>query len=522
VIIPCRESRDSATEQTMFFRMMYDDKLAQAAYLIGCQRTGEAIVFDPERDVDRYLKIAAAEKLRIVAVAETHIHADFLSGTRELAERIGAKVYVSDEGDDDWKYQWLTPGTPALRAGSADGSSESIIPGSENRGTRKYDHQLLKHDDVFHVGHIEFKVIHTPGHTPEHICFLVTDQGGGATEPMGAITGDFVFVGDLGRPDLLETAAGMAGVKEASARSLYQSARQFMKWPDFLQVWPAHGAGSACGKSLGAVPQSTAGYEKRFNQSLLAADDEKHFVQTILEGQPEPPLYFGRMKRQNKNGPKLLGEIPKPFEMTADDLKNLDAKTHAILDARPWPTFRGGHLAGALHIPFGNQFPTLAGSFIDEDEPIVLICERFQVDEAVRCLIRVGLDNVRRFATPQTLEAAASAGLKLTSTREIDARTFMQEMKKSNAFVLDVRRASEHEAGHVPDSLNIAHTRLRNHLDELPRDRPILVHCQGGTRSAFATALLERHGFNATNIAGGFGAYEKAGGEVARETANVR
>jgi hydroxyacylglutathione hydrolase len=484
----------------MFFRMIYDDKLAQAAYLIGCQRTGEAIVIDPERDVDRYMNVAAAEKLRIIAVAETHIHADFLSGTRELAERTGAKVFLSDEGDDDWKYQWLNK--------KASGGS--------------YPHQLLKNNDVFRVGNIEFKVIHTPGHTPEHISFMVTDRGSGASEPMGAITGDFVFVGDLGRPDLLETAAGVAGVKESSARTLFQSAKRFMQWPDFLQVWPAHGAGSACGKALGAVPQSTVGYEKRFNQSLLAADDERNFVQTILEGQPEPPLYFARMKRENKNGPKVLGALPKPVELNVDDLKKLDAKSQAVVDARPWSAFKGGHIPGALHIPFGNQFPTLAGSFIDENESIVLICEASQVDEAVRCLVRVGLDNVRHFATPQTLQAAANAGLTLASSREIDARTFMQEMKRPNAFVLDVRRSAEHETGHVPDSLNIAHTRLRAHLDEIPKDRPLLVHCQGGMRSAFATALLERHGFSATNIAGGFGAYEKAGGEVARETAAMK
>ena len=173
----------------MLFRMIYDEKLAQGAYLIGCQRTGEAIVIDPERDVDRYIRLAQQEGLRITAVAETHIHADFLSGARELAERVGAKVYVSDEGDADWKYQWLD-------AKSGGGS---------------YDHQLLRDGDRFSVGNIEFHVMHTPGHTPEHISFLVTDHGGGADEPMGIVTGDFLFVGDLGRPDLLETAAGQAG-----------------------------------------------------------------------------------------------------------------------------------------------------------------------------------------------------------------------------------------------------------------------------------------------------------------------
>ena len=484
----------------MYFRMIYDEKLAQAAYLIGCQRTGDAIVIDPQRDVDRYLKAAESERLRITAVAETHIHADFLSGARELAEKTGAKVYVSDEGDADWKYQWVAGG--GIQA-------------------RSYPHQLLKNNDVFRVGGIEFRVLHTPGHTPEHICFLVTDRGSGADEPMGMITGDFVFVGDVGRPDLLETAAGHVGVKVAAARRLFHSAEAFRKLPDYLQVWPAHGAGSACGKALGAVPQSTVGYEKRFNAALLAADDEHRFVQQVLEGQPEPPLYFARMKTLNKQGPPVLGTLPQPRELSAGDLLNIDAKTQAVLDTRPWQQFRAGHIPGAMHVPTNNQFSTVAGSYVEPAEEIILIAQPSQIEPAVRDLVRVGLDQVIAYATPATLETASSSGLKLAQSREIDARTFIGEARKPGARILDVRRATEYEAGHVPGATNIAHTRLRAHLDELPRQGELLVHCQGGVRSAFATALLERHGFNPINVAGGFGAYEKSGGEVVQETAAV-
>lgn len=483
----------------MFFRMIYDSALAQAAYLIGCQRTGEAIVIDPERDIDRYIALAQQEKLRIVAVAETHIHADFLSGARELAEKTGAKVYVSDEGDADWKYQWLNKKT----------------------GGGAYNHQLLKHGNTFKIGNIVFTVAHTPGHTPEHITFTVTDTGGGANEAMGIVTGDFVFVGDLGRPDLLETAAGIAGVKEASAKSLFKSAQQFLKLPDYLQVWPAHGAGSACGKALGAVPQSTVGYEKRFNPSLLAASDEATFVSNILEGQPEPPMYFATMKRLNRDGAPILGDLPKPKELSATDITKIDAKKIAVLDTRPWAKFRAGHLAGALHCPFNNQFPTVAGSFVQENEQIVVVCEPHQIDDCVRMLIRVGLDHITGFATPAALESAAAAGTKLLQTREIDAATFIKEMQDPNAFVLDVRRAAEYEGGHVPGSLNVAHTRLLGHIGEVPHGRPLMVHCAGGVRSAYATSLLERNGFTPTNIAGGFMAYEKAGGEVVREMAGA-
>jgi hydroxyacylglutathione hydrolase len=193
----------------MFFRQIYDEKLAQAAYVIGCQKTGEAIVIDPERDIDRYEALAKANGLRIVAAADTHIHADFLSGVREFAEK-GARAYLSDEGDADWKYQWLD---------------------KKSLGGR-YDAVLLKDGDIFSIGNIQFRAIHTPGHTPEHLCYEVTDRGGGATEPMGIATGDFMFVGDLGRPDLLESAAGIVGKADSSARTLFQTMQRFAQWPD--------------------------------------------------------------------------------------------------------------------------------------------------------------------------------------------------------------------------------------------------------------------------------------------------
>lgn len=218
----------------MLVRQIADSKLAQFAYLIGCPRTGEAIVIDPERDVDRYFELAARHKLRIVAAADTHIHADYLSGLREMAAR-GVFVYASKEGGLEWQYEWLLHS--------------------------EYPHRLLGHRDQFSVGYIEFVAVHTPGHTPEHLSYLVRDAGGGAKDDIALASGDFVFVGDVGRPDLLERAAGMVGVMEPSARAQFASIqREFRGLPDFLQVWPAHGAGSACGKSLGDVPTSTVGY----------------------------------------------------------------------------------------------------------------------------------------------------------------------------------------------------------------------------------------------------------------------
>jgi hydroxyacylglutathione hydrolase len=470
----------------MFLRTIYDEKLAEAAYLVGCQRTGEAIVIDPERDVDRYEKLAAANGLKIVAVAETHIHADFVSGGRELAEK-GAMVYVSDEGDADWKYQWL----------------------DKKPGGGSYRHRLLKDGDTFMVGNIEFKAIHTPGHTPEHLCFMVTDRGGGADKPMGVFTGDFVFVGDLGRPDLLESAAGFQGKADPSAHRLYATVRRFLEWPDYLQLWPAHGAGSACGKALGAVPSTTVGYEKMFNASVLAATTEQGFVDFILDAQPEPPLYFARMKRDNKIGPKVLGGVPQPKRLSVEELRKVDGTKAAIVDTRPWAAFKAGHVPGALHLPLNNSFNTDGGSLIGEHEPIVIIAEASRVDEAVRDLIRVGCDDFAGWFDPADIGAYQSAGGPLVGAAEKSVGEGRAMIDTAKPFVLDVRRASEFKEGHIAGATNIAHTRLLSRLAEVPKDRHILVNCRSGARSARACSLLLKHGYHCTNLAGGMLAWQQ-------------
>lgn len=479
----------------MFLRMVYDDRLAQAAYLIGCQATGEAIVIDPERDVDRYVELAGANGLQIVATTETHIHADFLSGSRELAERTGCRVYLSDEGGPDWRYGWV----------------------DAKRGGGSYDVVKLRDGDRFRVGNIEFGAVHTPGHTPEHMMFEVTDLGGGATEPIGIATGDFVFVGDLGRPDLLESAAGMRGVKEGFARTLNRSAVKFLDLPDYLQVWPAHGAGSACGKALGAVPMSTVGYEKRFNASLSHAGREAEFVEFILSGQPAPPLYFARMKRQNRDGVPLLGELPKPRRLGASELGGIDGRRVAIVDTRPWEAFRDGHVGGSLWSPTTVQFPMVTGSYIEPEDEIVLVCEEALLDGLVRDLVRIGLDRVVGWAP--AVEVAGVKGLERVP--EVSAGRFKGEWEPGGsglgaALVLDARNEHEHAEGSIAGSVNIAHTRLAPRVGELPGDRPIVCHCRSGVRSAAATAYLRRLGYDVTNLAGGFVAWDEAGGEVVR------
>ncbi len=448
----------------MFFEQIFEEKLAQYAYVIGCQREGTAIVIDPMRDIKRYEDLAKKHGLKIIAVAETHIHADYLSGVREFAEK-GAKLYVSDEGDADWKYEYVI--------------------GSD------YDYQLLKDGDEFNIGNIRFKAIHSPGHTPEHISYMVTD-GAATDQPMGILTGDFVFVGDVGRPDLLETAAGHVGVMEDSAKTLYKSLDIFKALPEYLQVWPGHGAGSACGKALGAIPKSTVGYEQRFNQSILSAISEKNFVDFILDGQPEPPLYFARMKRDNKLGPKVLGNVPSPQKM---DVKSIVEATNGenavVIDTRNRTEFMKGHLKDSILAIMNKAFNTIAGSYVTEDQDMYLIIEEDNIEEAVVDLIRIGLDNIKGYATPSELLAS---GVKLVSTDTVKFTQVDEMMASGNFTLLDVRKQSEFEEGHGENAINIAHTRLLERIEEVPTDKPVIVHCKSGARASAATSLLERYG----------------------------
>jgi len=470
-------------------RMIYDEKLAQAAYLFGCQKTGQAIVFDPLRDVDRVIDLAAAHGLKLVAVAETHIHADFVSGARELAER-GAHVYVSGEGGPDWQSRWVT----------------------QKAGGGAYAHTILRDGDSFSLGGIEFTALHTPGHTPEHLAYLVTDRGAGASEPLGLVSGDFVFVGDLGRPDLLETAAGQAGLMEPSARTLYKTLNRLDSLPDWVQVWPGHGAGSACGKALGAVPMSTIGYERRFNAAIRSAVNEQAFVDFILDGQPEPPMYFATMKRVNRDGPRVLGGLPEPGRATPEQIAQLDARAVAIVDTRPWPLFVAGHIPGSLSLPRIGSFSTDAGSLIKDDERIVLIAEPADLEPTIRDLIRIGLDRIEAWCPAAEVTASPTA----TGRIEQVPVAAVEKGPGPGEAVLDVRRLSEFTEGHIPGAKNISHTRLMGRTAEIPEVKTLLVNCRSGIRSARACAYLQRAGVLVKNIEGGFLAWQAAGAPIER------
>ena len=481
----------------MLFRQIVDPKLAQYAYLVGCQRTGEALVIDPERDIDRYIATAEAEGLRITAVAETHIHADFLSGAREFAERLGTRVYLSDEGGEEWASDWARGG--------------------------QYDAHFLKDDDTFEIGRIEVRAIHTPGHTPEHLSYLIIDRGSGAATPIGIATGDFVFVGDLGRPDLLEQAAGMHGVQEPSARQLFSSLPRFTELQDYVQVWPGHGAGSTCGKALGAVPQTTVGYEKLYNASLsAAADGEGSFVDAILAGQPEPQTYFARMKRDNNRGVPILGALPQPRKLTAAELElTVERGEVLVIDTRlDRSAFMARHVPRSLHAPLNKSFNTAVGSLVeDEASPIVLIIEEAAVEEAVRDLVRIGYDNITAFVTPETLTRYFDRGGPSEAIQRITFPELVEWKDRDDTAVVDVRFAAEYAAGHVPGAVSASYTRLPSYVDRrIPRDKTLLVHCVTGGRSAAAAAFLAREGFPVVYVDGDFADYQRLG-EVVEESA---
>ncbi|MEX1049201.1 MAG: rhodanese-like domain-containing protein [Akkermansiaceae bacterium] len=459
----------------MFLRQITDSSLAQNAYLIGCQRSGEAILIDPERDLDRYFQVAEENDLRIVAVADTHIHADYLSGARELVERHGAIAYLSEEGGPEWQFEWAKGNTKA---------------------------RFLKHGEIFRVGNIEFKALLTPGHTPEHMSFLVTDHGAGADVPIALLTGDFIFVGDVGRPDLLESAAGQAGVMEPSARTLYASLRETERLPGHLQILPAHGAGSACGKALGAVPISVLDYERKFNPAFREAltTGEDDFVKSILAGQTEPPRYFARMKRDNKVGPALLidGKLPAPVRVTAAEIEPwIGGKDRAILDLREdRAAFAASHLAGSLFAPMpGGKLSVAAGSYLDESARILLVVKNeSQVGEAVRQLVRIGLDRVEAWIPVDEALTHSAVSYRQIAPSELP----------ENVVVLDVRGADEYAASHVKGAKNIAYTRLAARVDELPNGAPLFVHCASGLRAAIASAYLAGLGRDVVQLDGPF------------------
>ncbi|WP_044495917.1 MBL fold metallo-hydrolase [Nesterenkonia massiliensis] len=453
----------------MLLERIYDEDLAQASYFVGCQATGEAIVIDARRDLDDYFAIAARHGMTISAVVETHIHADYLSGTRELAAAARATAYVSGEGGRDWQYG--------------------------------FDAHRLHHGDTITLGNITIEARHTPGHTPEHLVFLVTD-GAFSDAPGYMVSGDFVFAGDLGRPDLLGEAAGGVDTRYEGAKQLYRSLNQeFLTLPEHVLVYPGHGSGSACGKALGALPATTVGYERAnaWWAKHLENDDEAGFIAELLEGQPDAHAYFGRMKRQNKEGPAVLGPLTALPEVSPEQLRQPLEQNQAILvDTRPHTAVHQGTVPGALNIPAGAKTASFAAWAYDpehETAPLVLLAENQEHAEQLRRrLMRVGIDEVTAYTT--TLTGLPQHRPATVTPAELENFTPAQ--------LLDVRNKTEHAQGHIPGSVQLSAGRVLWHQDQLPAAGPIVTYCQSGVRNSVAANALRRQGHDVRELVGSY------------------
>ena len=445
----------------MILRQFFEPGLAQYAYLVGCADTGDALLIDPLADIDQYQRVAAAEGLRIKVVADTHVHADFVSGALALAAATGATLYVSGEGDPRWRVGYL--GAPGVRA--------------------------LHHGERFDVGRIRIDVRHTPGHTPEHLAFVVTDTAA-TPSPLGIFSGDLLFVGDVGRPDLLEQVAGERNSMHAAAGQLFRSLQSLGDLPERTLVWPAHGSGSACGKSLGGVPVTSLGYERLTNRGL-APQSEEMFVAAVLAEQPDPPLYFGEMKRLNRAGgapwhDRALPEIRAGARLDGSLVVDVRAGDAAIPD-------------GALAVPWGRQFHAWAGSVVPADTPLVVLADdEATAQMASRALALIGRPDTRGWLTP----AAAAQAMPMHT---IDTLMDLSSTRQ----IVDVRSTAEWHAGHLAEAVHVPLARLGERLSTLDLSRPMIVYCQAGTRARVAAAALQRAGATVAALAGGLDGYRR-------------
>lgn len=453
----------------MLLRRIHDDSLSQAAYLVGCPASREAIVFDCARDVDRALKVADQSGLRIVAAADTHLHADFVSGLRELVERHGVHGYLSREGS-----------RPAWCEGCADRTT------------------MLGDGDEIRVGSVRVRVLHTPGHTRESLSFELVD-GDGAVRAI--LTGDFLFAGEVGRPDLGARSADR-GELERNARDLQQALRRLADMPDDVRILPGHTAGSLCGRSICALPQSSLRIERRINGSLRAAEDDGAFMDKVLRGLPDPPAYFVRVKRRNIEG--ASGELRLPGRLDAVRFMQAAAEpVNVVIDCRSWSRFCEGFLPGSISAPLDRHFANAAGSYLEPGDAVLLVCEEHELEKAVRILFRVGIDEFSGWTTPAEFDAIPEDAFDADGIQEIGA-TEAHRRWQAGAAIVDVRLCGEYESGHLPGAVFAPFSQLPHKLDELPAGRELIVYCRSGSRSARACAYLKRRGYPVANLRGGY------------------
>jgi hydroxyacylglutathione hydrolase len=461
----------------MLLKIFQDSDLAQNSYFVACPDSGEALVIDPARDITPYLDYAREKGLRLIGAAETHIHADYVSGGRELAHAVKGSLFISDYGGE-LGYQ--------MQGGN-------------------YTTVRLRESDHIMIGRVRLDVLFTPGHTPEHISYVLTD--GGADKPFGIFTGDCLFVGDMGRPDLLETAAGSTHAdasKEGGARRQFANMMRLKSMPDYLSIMPGHGAGSACGKALGEVPTSTLGYEKLFNPAFQHTEEAK-FVQWLLEDQPAPPRYFSEMKKVNQQGAALLSTLKYPRPVVYDSEINLAAKA-MLIDTRSKPSFAAGHIPDSINIPADHsQFNTWVGWYVDYEQPTYIVVSEAQLAEVVTRLRAIGVDNIAGYVRDEVAMRYKAI------TPQVSVQTAL-EKHLNGTLIVDVRNDSEREESYIPNSIHIPMGEIPKRMGEIPRDREVIVQCGSGIRSQIVTSILQKNDFhNVVNLDGGIDTWKKAG-----------
>ncbi len=462
----------------MYLQQYFIEGLGCASYLIGCESRGVATVIDPDRDVQKYLDTAKERGLKITHIIETHLHADHVSGNSELVAQTAAEVYLHEAS------------------------------GAE------FPHKKLKHNDLIVLGNIHLKAIHTPGHTPESITLLVTDTTR-ADEPWLALTGDTLFVGDIGRPDLVGTEAAL-GLAQDMHSSVFN---KLLPLNDSLLIYPGHGAGSLCGKSIGSMKSSTLGFERKYNLALQPRSQEE-FISFATSELPNQPANHTRIKAMNRKGAKLLGGVS-PTPIKIKEAVDIFQKGAVLLDIRSKEKFSKVHIPGSVHIEFDAQLSNRIGLMLPSDAPIILLLEHIsQYKDIVYMLARVGFDHVLGYLA-ESLEAWEQAGLPLTAGYVIDVEPMELNQLLKNCpngdcpTIIDVREAWEYQQGHVPGAMLIPLGQLSKRLSELNPEKPVAVICASGARSQSAAGLLGQKGFKIVyNVIGGTGAWMYSGLEV--------
>ncbi|MBY0588843.1 MBL fold metallo-hydrolase [bacterium] len=454
----------------MILKQYYLGCLAHASYLIADEKTKVAAVVDPQRDIEQYLRDAEAGGYSIQYVFLTHFHADFLAGHIELRNRAGAKIVMGARAQAEFAFK------------------------------------AVKDGDLVDMGDVRIQVLETPGHTPEGISLVVFDRTHSDTVPHAVLTGDTLFIGDVGRPDLL---ASIGVTADELAEMLYHSLHKLRELPDTTLVYPAHGAGSMCGKSLSKETVSTIGEQKRFNYALqpMGLDD---FKRLVTSDQPEAPDYFVYDAIKNRQErPDLEATLRSSLRpLSVDDSLRLKNQGAQLVDVREAADFEGAHLVGSINIGLKGKYATWCGSILSHDQPIVVIADPGTEEEAVMRLGRIGFDNVAGFLR-DGMAALESRPELVRVIARITAPALAEQLAESDGpLVLDVRAQKEWQAGHIAGSHNIPLTHLRERLAEVPSDRPVVVHCEGGYRSAIATSLLTEAGRrNVSDLVGGIKAW---------------